>query len=154
MCLAYRQAIAATSWDSTSLSDKLGLRGFGRSSLVLYLEGMTNDTTYLHRALSLTQPATHKLHYSHKTASLPQAGMQCTKLAFTTCTTHDACPKAAACQSFALMHAQISHFLPSIDVVTGEVMAIFSPPPPFMLRKSSSIPTGDVMAIFSPSFPP
>ena len=45
---SHRQAIAATVWGSTSLSLRLGFRGLGRSSLVLYFEGMTKDTTYLH----------------------------------------------------------------------------------------------------------
>lgn len=54
---SHRQAIAATVWGPTSLSLRLGFRGLGRSSLVLYFEGMTKDTTYLHstfRALGLS----------------------------------------------------------------------------------------------------
>jgi hypothetical protein len=36
-----------------------------------------------------------------------------------------------------------------MSVATGDVIAIFSPDPPFILRKSSSADTGDVMAIAS-----
>ena len=44
---AHRQAIAATVWASTSLSLRCGLFGSGKSALVLYLDGITKDTTYL-----------------------------------------------------------------------------------------------------------
>ena len=76
MCWAYRQAMAATVWDSTSLSTKFGLRGFGRSSLVLYLEGMTNDTTYLHGAHSLDTTSNACILCLPKGSSLPAICLQ------------------------------------------------------------------------------
>ena len=45
-----------------------------------------------------------------------------------------------------------AHLEPCMSVPTGDVMAIFSPSPPLMLRNCfscSSLTTGEVMAIFS-----
>ena len=58
----YRQAIAATVWASTSLSLRPGFFGSGRSALVLYLDGITKDTTYLFERKRKTQ-ARDLLHF-------------------------------------------------------------------------------------------